>query len=129
MEFRKMVMITLYARQQKRHRCLEWTFGLCGKGQGWDDLGENIETCILSCKKRIASLCPMQDTGCLGLVHGDDPERCYGKGGGRGVHVWECIYTCGWRRQWQPTPVLLPGKSHGQRSLVGFMGSKRVGHN
>ena len=25
----------------------------------------------------------------------------------------------GWRRQWQPTPVLLPGKSHGQRSLVG----------
>ena len=27
------------------------------------------------------------------------------------------LYT--WRRQWQPTPVLLPGKSHGQRSLVG----------
>ena len=25
-----------------------------------------------------------------------------------------------WRRQWQPTPVLLPGKSHGRRSLVGF---------
>ena len=25
----------------------------------------------------------------------------------------------GWRRQWQPTPVLLPGESHGQRSLVG----------
>ena len=25
----------------------------------------------------------------------------------------------GWRRQWHPTPVLLPGKSHGQRSLVG----------
>ena len=24
-----------------------------------------------------------------------------------------------WRRQWQPTPVLLPGNSHGQRSLVG----------
>ena len=25
-----------------------------------------------------------------------------------------------WRRQWQPTPVLLPGKSHGRRNLVGF---------
>ena len=25
-----------------------------------------------------------------------------------------------WRRQWQPTPVLLPGKSHGQRILVGY---------
>ena len=23
-----------------------------------------------------------------------------------------------WRRQWQPTPVLLPGQSHGRRSLV-----------
>ena len=25
-----------------------------------------------------------------------------------------------WRRQWHPTPVLLPGKSHGRRSLVGY---------
>ena len=25
-----------------------------------------------------------------------------------------------WRRQWQPTPVLLPGKSHGWRSLLGY---------
>ena len=51
------------------------------------------ETHVLSCKKRIASLCPMEDTACLGLVHGDDPERCYGEGGGRGVHVWERMYT------------------------------------
>ena len=36
------------------------------------------------------------------------------------------------RRQWHPTPVLLPGKSHGWRSLVGCMqslGSIRVGRN
>ena len=25
-----------------------------------------------------------------------------------------------WRRKWQPTPVLLPGKSYGRRSLVGY---------
>ena len=25
-----------------------------------------------------------------------------------------------WRRKWQPTPIFLPGKSHGQRSLVGY---------
>jgi len=25
-----------------------------------------------------------------------------------------------WRRKWQSTPALLPGKSHGQRSLVGY---------
>ena len=31
MEFRKMVMMTLYVRQQKRHRCKEQTFGLCGR--------------------------------------------------------------------------------------------------
>ena len=31
------------------------------------------------------SLCLTQDTACLGLVHGDDPERCYGEGSGRGV--------------------------------------------
>ena len=31
MEFRKMVMITLYARQKKRHRCIEQTFGLYGR--------------------------------------------------------------------------------------------------
>ena len=40
MEFRKMVMMTLNARQQKRHRCKEQTFGLCGKRRGWDDLRE-----------------------------------------------------------------------------------------
>ena len=40
MEFRKMVMMTLYARQQKRHRCKEQTFGLCGRRRGWGDLRE-----------------------------------------------------------------------------------------
>ena len=30
----KMVMITLYARQQKRHRCIGQSFGLCGRGSG-----------------------------------------------------------------------------------------------
>ena len=35
------------------------------------------------------------------------------------------------RRKWQPTPVCLPGESHGQRSLLGYSprGHKRVGHN
>ena len=32
------------------------------------------------------------------------------------IYMCVCIY---WRRQWHPTPVLLPGKSHGWRSLVG----------
>ena len=29
------------------------------------------------------------------------------------------VWNDPWRRQWRPTPVLLPGKSHGRRSLVG----------
>ena len=37
---RKMVTITLYVRQQKRHRCIEQSFRLCGRGRGWDNLGE-----------------------------------------------------------------------------------------
>ena len=40
MKSRKMVTITLYVRQQKRHRCKEQAFGLCGRGRGWDDLRE-----------------------------------------------------------------------------------------
>ena len=32
MEFRKMVTITLHMRQQKRHRCIEQSFGLYGRG-------------------------------------------------------------------------------------------------
>ena len=36
-----------------------------------------------------------------------------------------------WRRKWQPTSVFLPGKSHRERSLVGYSlwGHKRVGHD
>ena len=40
MEFRKMVTMTLLVRQQKRYRCKEQTFGLCGRRRGWDDLRE-----------------------------------------------------------------------------------------
>ena len=36
-----------------------------------------------------------------------------------------------WRRKWQPTPVFLPGESHGQRSLAAYSpwGLKRVRHD
>ena len=95
MKFRKMVMITLYVRQQRRHRCIEQSFGLCwrgGRGRIWEN---GIETCIISYKKQIASPGLMQDTGSLGLVHWDDPEGWYGEGSGRGVQDWEHVYTCG----------------------------------
>ena len=54
-----------------------------------------IETCIISYKKQITSQGSMQDTGCLGLVHWDDPEGWYREGGERGVQNGEHVYTCG----------------------------------
>ena len=66
-----------------------------GEGEGEMIWENGIETCILSCKKQIASVGSIQDTGCLGLVHWDDPERRYGEGAGRGVQGWELMYTCG----------------------------------
>ena len=45
--------------------------------------------------KRVASPGSMHDTGCLGLVHWDDPEGWNGEGGGRGVQDWQHVYTCG----------------------------------
>ena len=53
------------------------------------------ETCIISYKKQIASPGSMKDTGCLGLLHWDDPERWYGEGGGRRVQDWEHVYIRG----------------------------------
>ena len=32
------------------------------------------------------------------------------------------VWKIPWRMKWQPTPVFLPGKSHGQRSLAGYNG-------
>ena len=60
------------------------------------ELKENgIETCILSYMKRIASPGSMHETGCLGLVHWDDPEGWDGEGGGRGIQDGEHMYTRG----------------------------------
>ena len=49
----------------------------------------------ISCMKRVTSPGSMHDTGCLGLVHWDDPEGWYGEGGGRTVQNGEHRYTCG----------------------------------
>ena len=53
-------------------------------GKIWEN---GIETCKISCMKRDASQGSMHDTGCLGLVHWDDPEGWYGEGGGGGFRM------------------------------------------
>ena len=57
------------------------------EGEGEMILENGIETCIVSYMKQITSPCSMQDAGCLGLVHWDDPEGWYGEGGGRGFRM------------------------------------------
>ena len=43
----------------------------------------------------VASPGSVHDTGCLGLMHWDDPEGWYGEGEGRRVQDGEHMYTCG----------------------------------
>ena len=49
---------------------------------------------VISCMKRVASPGSMHDTGCLGLVHWEDPEGWCGEGGGRRAQDGERMYTC-----------------------------------
>ena len=53
-----------------------------GEGEGGMNWENGIEICIISYMERVASPGLMHDTGCLGLVHWDDPEGWYGEGGG-----------------------------------------------
>ena len=66
-----------------------------GEGEGGMIWENGIETCIISYVKQISSPASMHDTGCLGLVHWDDPEGWYGEGGGSRVQDVEHVYTRG----------------------------------
>ena len=66
-----------------------------GEGEGGEIWENDIETCKISCMKRVTSPGLMHDTGSLGLVQWDDPEGWYGEGGGRRVQDGEHRYTCG----------------------------------
>ena len=66
-----------------------------GEGEGGMIRENGTEIRIISYMKRVTSPGSMHDTGCLGLVHWDDPERWYGEGGGRKVQDGEHMYTWG----------------------------------
>ena len=63
-----------------------------GEGEGGMIWENGIETCKLSCMKLDDSPGSMHYTGCLGLVHWDNPEGWYGErreeGSGWGAHVY-----------------------------------------
>ena len=89
MQFRKMVMITLYAKQKKKHRCVEkdfWT--LWEKARvGWSERTD-WNMYIIKCETDHQSRLDAWDK-CSGLVHWEDPEGWDGEGGGRGVQDGE----------------------------------------
>ena len=106
MEFRKMVTITLYTRQQMRHWCIEQSFGLCGRGRGWDDLGEwhwNMYNIIyeMSRQSRFNAQYWMLGAGDLGrprgMVWGGRREE--GSGWGTHVYLWQ-IHFYIWQNQY-----------------------------
>ena len=106
MEFRKMVTITLYTRQQKRHWCIEQSFGLCGRGREWDDLGEwhwNMYNIIyeMSRQSRFHAGYWMLGAGALGwprgMVRGGRREE--GSGWGTRVYLWR-IHVAIWQNQY-----------------------------
>ena len=113
MEFKKMVMITLYAKQKKRHRCTEQTFRLCGRRQGWDVLREQSWNKYTI--KGETDHQPRLDAWdkCSGLVHWEEPVRD-GMGGGRrerglgwGTHInpW-LIHVNVWQKPLQYCKVV-----------------------
>ena len=53
-----------------------------------------------------------------GFPSGSDGKESICNTGDVGFDIW--VGKIPWSRKWQPTPVLLPRESHGQRSLVGF---------
>jgi len=74
------------------YRTVFWTLGEGKGGMIWEN---GTETCILSYVKQIASPGSIHDTGCLGLMHWDNPEGWDGEGGGREGSGWEHMYSHG----------------------------------
>ena len=60
---------------------------------------------------------PMDRGAWLAPAHGVLKSQPASARDGR-FHAW--VKKIPWRREWQPTPIFLPGKSHGQRSLEGY---------
>ena len=106
MEFRKMVTITLCTRQQKRYWCIEQSYGLCGRGRGWDDLWEyhwNMYNIIYetSHQSRFDAQYWMLGAGALRrprwMVSGRRREE--GSGWGTHVYLWQIHFDI-WQNQY-----------------------------
>ena len=62
--------------------------------------------------------CRLEPTGFPSGAGGKEPTCQCRRYKTPGLNPW--VRKTPWRRAWQPTPIFLPGESHGQRSLVGY---------
>ena len=106
LEFRRMVTITLYMRQQKRHWCIEQSFGLCGRGREWGDLGEwhwNMYNIIYetSRQSRFDAWYWMLGAGAMGWPRGMvwGGRKREGSGWGAQVYLWRIHFDI-WQNQY-----------------------------
>jgi len=94
---------TLYERQQKRHRCIEQSFGLCGRGRGWDDLALKHVYYHMWNESPVQVRCMIQGARgwctrmTLGMGWGERWEG--GSGWGTHVHPW-LIHVNVWQNQY-----------------------------
>ena len=73
----------------------------------------------IKCHLRVAYLVISRPLGILGFPDGSAGKESAGNAGNEGKRrFYPCIRKIPWRRTWQPSPVFLPGKSYGQRSLI-----------
>ena len=77
--------------------------------------------------RKLKSPTPSETSGLPGWCSGKEPACQCRRCKRRGVNPW--VGQIPWSRKWQPSPVFLPGESHGKRSLgLQSMESQRVRH-
>ena len=105
-------------RQQKRHWCIEQSFGLCGRGRGWDDLGEwhwNMYNIIyeMSRQSMFDARYWMLGAGALGRPRGMGwgGRREEGSGWGTHVYLWQIHFDI-WQNQYNSVKLKKKQKKH-----------------
>ena len=97
-ESRKMIAITLYAKQKKRHRCQNRILDSVGEGEGGMFRENSFETCILSRVKQITSPGWMHETSaqvcCTGKTQRNRVEKEVGGGIGMGNTCKSMANSC-----------------------------------
>ena len=81
--------------------------------------GQSIRASASVLPMNIQGFFPLELTGLISLLS-KGLSRVFSSTTVQNIDINEPLINSTWRRKWQPTPVFLPGKSHGLRILVGY---------